>query len=107
MGLIARVGRAMEQLGKGEFAFPFPRGNLAKVAEPTGALAEIANRSCQADPFALRPFALRPHSGRYAAVTTILASRRESGLVRITISTSWSRAVRKCMRRSTEKPSSR
>ena len=27
-------------------------------------------------------------SGRYAAVTTILAPRRESGLVRITISTS-------------------
>ena len=24
----------------------------SKVAEPTGALAEIANRSCQADPFA-------------------------------------------------------
>ena len=30
----------------------------SKVAEPTGALAEIANRSCQADPFAqAAPFA--------------------------------------------------
>jgi hypothetical protein len=28
------------------------------VAEPTGALARIANRSCQADPFAVRVFVL-------------------------------------------------
>ena len=43
---VERPGRAEENRNQVQ------RGNLAKVAEPTGALAEIANRSCQADPFA-------------------------------------------------------
>ena len=42
----------------------------------------------------------------YAATTVIRPAFRERGFRRITISTSWSSAVKRFIRRSTEKPSS-
>ena len=50
-------------------------------------------------------FVRRPMSAGLRRPTTIFPILRERGLSRITISTSWSRAVKKCMRRSTENPS--
>ena len=56
--------------------------------------------------FLIWPWGLRSYMAREscAAVTTILAGLRERGFLRITISISRSRAFRKCIRRSTEKP---
>jgi hypothetical protein len=51
------------------------------------------------------PASRSAHAG-YAATTEIRAAVRERGFFRITISTSWSSAVRNVINRSTEKPSS-
>jgi hypothetical protein len=71
----------------------------------TSAARRYAVSSRRPAPRTSRPAVSVP-SQPQAATTLIRAAFRERGFRRITISTSWSSAVKRFIRRSTEKPSS-